>query len=543
MPLVPRVRAALVALAVFGSACHVKESAPAEVRGAQPDSAPAAPALRRLTQPQYTNAVLGLFGAGIYVPSNLEPDNAVDGLLSVGASTTTLSAYGVELYEGAAFDIADQVIDDPTRYATFVPCTPVAPADPACAAEVLAPIARAAWRRPVTSAELDGLVALAGTIGTAANSFPEGLRYTLAAILQSPHFLYRVENGTADPADPDHRRLTEWELASRMSFLLWNSIPDEELLAAAEAGDLATDAGLETQARRMLVDDRARAGLRNLFTEIFQLYDLDDIDKDPTVYTQASPELGPAAREETLLGIEATILDDDTDFRDLFIAQRTFVDRRLAALYQIAAPSADGFGEVQLDEASGRRGLLGQGSFLLLQSHATSSSATKRGKFVRITLLCQDIPAPPANVDTSIPEVDAESPTLRDRISTHLENPSCAGCHQLIDPIGLGFENFDGIARWRTTENGATIDASGNLDGVTFTDAWQLGQVVRDHPDLGPCFTRHLYRYSTGRSIADGEDALVDWLAEGFAEREYSFKELLVDTVLSDGFRTVGALQ
>lgn len=541
MPHVARARAVLVSLTLLATSCKGTE-APA-TRGAEPATTPAAPALRRLTQAQYTNALLAIFGPDLYVPTNLEPDNEVDGLLSVGASTTTLSAYGVELYENAAIDVADQIVDDPVRYATFVPCTPAGSVDDACATAALNPIARAAWRRPVTDEEVGRLVTLAGTIGSQSGSFPEGIRYALAAILQSPNFLYRVENGVADPSDPDHRWLTQWELASRLSFLLWNSIPDEELLTAAEAGELATDAGLEAQTRRMLADDRARGGLRNLFTEIFELYELDDLDKDPTVYTQASPELGPAAREETLLGLEATILDDDADFRDLFISQRTFVDRRLAALYEIAAPAEDGFGEVQLDEAGGRRGLLGQGSFLLLQSHATSTSATKRGKFVRTKLLCQDIPAPPANVDTSIPEADADSPTLRDRIATHLTDPACSGCHLMMDPIGLGFENFDGIARWRTTENGATIDASGDIDGVTFHNAWQLAQVVHDHPDLAPCFTKHLYRYSTGRSIADGEDALVGWLAEGFAERGYSFKELLVDTVLSDGFRSVGALE
>lgn len=513
------------------------------LRGEQPASTPAAPALRRLTQTQYVNAVRSLFGSDIYVPTNLEPDNEVEGLFSVGASTTSLSSYGVELYEAAAFDIADQVVDDAARYATFVTCTPAGADDADCAEEVLAPLVRAAWRRPVTDAELATLVTLATNIGTAEASFPEGIRYALGAILQSPYFLYRIENGAEDAADPEHRPLTEYELASRLSFLLWNTIPDAELLAAAEAGDLATDAGIEAQARRMLADDRAHDGVRNLFSEIFQLYNLDDLDKDPGTFTHASPELGPSAKEETLLGLEAVILDEDTDFRDLFVTQRTFVDRRLAALYEIPAPAEDGFGEVTLPEDGGRRGLLGQGSFLLMQSHAVASSATKRGKFVRTTILCQEIPAPPADVDTSIPEPDATSPTLRDRIKTHLEDPTCAGCHGLTDPIGLGYENFDGIARWRTTENGATIDASGTLDGVDFTNAWDLAGVIRDHERLGPCFTQHLYRYSTGRGIADGEDALVGWLGQGFAENGYSFKELLVDTVLSDGFRSVGALQ
>jgi hypothetical protein len=257
----------------------------------------------------------------------------------------------------------------------------------------------------------------------------------------------------------------------------------------------------------------------------------------------ADPDLGASAREETLLGIEAMVFDEDGDFRDLLTTERAFVDRRLAALYGVAAATPEGFGEVYLPAELGRRGLLGQASFLMLQSHATSSSATKRGMFVRKTLLCQDIPAPPADVDTSIPEADATSPTLRERLQTHLTDPYCASCHRLTDPIGLGFENFDGIGKWRLTENGATIDASGDLDGVAFANAWEMAEVVHDSPQLGPCFTRHVYRYSVGRLEAGDEQALLGWLNEGFAGTGYSFRELLVDTVLSPGYRNVVALQ
>ena len=543
-------RAALGALALLGFglvSCQGADPIPAGdsgfVRGDAPEVAPPPPALRRLTQTQFKNALRDLFHAELYIPSNLEPDNEVEGLYSVGASTTSLSSYGVELYEDAAYDVAEQVVDDPDIYASVVTCSPASASDEDCFAEVLEPLSSQAWRRPVTAAELDTLVSLAAAIGTDAGDFDTGLLYAVGAILQSPYFLYRQEHGTEDPSNPDLRRLTEWELASRMSFLLWNSIPDEELLAAAEAGELETDAGLEVQARRMLADERASNGVRNLFTEVLTLYELDDLNKDPTVFTHASPELGDSAKEETLMVIDDLILEQDGDFRDLFVTQRTFVDRRLAALYSVAAPEEDGFGEVWLDEDDGRRGLLGQGSFLLLQSHPTSTSATKRGKFVRTKLLCQEIPSPPADVDTSIPEADVDSPTLRERLKTHLEEPTCASCHQLTDLVGLGFENFDGMGRWRESENGATIDASGTLDNNDFANAWDLGEAVGQHANLGPCFTQHVYRYSTGRLIDDGEKDLVDWLSQGFEGHAYSFQELLVETILSDGFRTVGAIQ
>lgn len=514
--------------------------ADASARGPAPEVTPASPALRRLTQTQFGNAITDLFEGELYIPTNIEPDNEVEGLLSLGASTTSVSSYGVELYEDAAFLVAEQAVENEESWAGLVPCTPAGAADADCAAEVVDGLAPRAWRRPLTDDEMARLTGVITTIGGDSGDFATGVLYGVAAILQSPHFLYRVEHGSGEGAQ---RPLTDWELASRLSFLLWNSIPDDALMAAAAAGELQDDAGLEAQARRMLEDDRARQGLRNLFSEVYHLYELDELTKDPTVFQHASPELGPAAREETMLVLEEIILDDDADFRTLFTTRRTWVDRRLAALYSVQAPSADGFGPVELPQDLGRRGMLGHASFLLAQSHPTSTSATKRGKFVRTTLLCQEIPAPPADVDTSIPEADATSPTLRERLQTHLEDPTCAGCHNLTDPIGLGFENFDGLARWRDTENGATIDASGDLDGASFDDAWDIGAVVADHPMLGRCHTRHLYRYGIGRLENDSEDALLDWLSTGFEESGYRFSDLLVDTILSDGFRTVGELQ
>jgi len=516
------------------------EDSAAVLRDPAPAVSTPPPALRRLTKTQYSNAIRDLFGVELYVPENLEPDNEVEGLLAVGASTTSVSAYGVELYESAARTVVDQVLENEDVLGDLYSCTPTGASDEACGAEILAEFARRAWRRPITASERTRMGELVAGIGGSAGDFEVGLGYGLVAILQSPHFLYRREHGEGEGSQ---RNLTAFELASRLSFLLWNSIPDETLLAAAEDGSLLDDAVLESETRRMLDDPKARDGLRNLFDEVFHLYSLPSVSKDPLVFTYASPELGVAAREETLMGIEALVLDENGDFLDLFVTQRTFVDRRLAALYNIAADNPDGFGEVYLPDGGGRRGLFGQASFLLLQSHATSTSATKRGKFIRTTVLCNEIPAPPADVDTSIPEADATSPTLRERLETHLSDPYCAGCHQLTDPIGLAFENFDGLGQWRLTENGATIDPSGDLDGVPFADAWELGQVVADAPNVPRCFSRHVYRYATGRVESEGEEPLIDWLAEGFQLDGNSFRELLVQTTLSPGFRQVGEIQ
>ena len=534
---------ALMVLLGFLVGCQRPGDTASEPLGPAPAVIPAEPALRRLTAAQYENALTTLFGEGLVMPPSLEPDSEIVGLLSVGAAVNSISSYGVELYESAAYLIAEQVTEDESFRANFYPCEPSSPGDEECAALLIESLGRRAWRRPMSAEEIDRLSTVITAIGEADDNFHTGAMYAISAILQSPSFLYRVEYGEPDPSDPERRQLTDFEIATRLSFLLWNTLPDDELMLAAEAGELQSSAGLEVQARRMLASPLAAEGIRNLFTELLGLYELDHLSKDPSVFTHASTELGPSAREETLLLIEAMLLEDDADFRELFTTQRTFVDRRLSALYSITAPEQEGFGEVWLETSGGRRGLLGHASVLALHSHPTSTSATLRGKFVRTVLLCTEIPPPPGDVDTSIPEADAESPTLRERIASHLEDPSCASCHQITDPIGLGLENFDGIGRWREQENDAVIDPSGDLDGEVFSDAWQLGAAVAEHEDLSRCMTSHVYQYTMGHEIEEGEDALVDWLATSFEQSGYSFQELLIQVILSESFTAAGALQ
>ena len=533
-------RAALLALLV-GCAGPEDTGAVATGPGDPPVVKAPAPTLRRLTRAQYDNSVRDLLGDAVVLPTSLEPDQEEDGLLSVGAATASLSALGVDRYESAAYLLAAQVVADPDLYVDVVPCDAASDDDAGCAEELVRTFGRRAWRRPLSDDEVARLSGLITGVGAEAGDFDEGVVYGLAAMLQSPYFVYRREHGEDDGSG--QRRLTDWELATRLSFLLWNTTPDDALLDAVEEGRLATDDGLREEAARLLADDRAREGVRNLFTEVFSLYDLDDAVKDPLIFNNASDDLGASAREETLLVIEDLVFDRDADFREIVSTPRTFVDTRLAALYHVPAPDPDGFGEVWLDPDGGRRGLLGHASVLMLYAHSTRSSATLRGKFIRKTLLCQTIPPPPSDVDTSIPEADATSPTLRDRIAVHLEEPVCAGCHELMDPIGLGLENFDGVGQWRDTENGAVIDATGDLDGAAFVSPWQLAGTLRAHEGLGPCFAAHVYRYATGHSIEDDQEPLVDWLGEDFAAQGYSFQALLLDVIASPAFRAAGELQ
>lgn len=511
--------------------------APADITVSAPT-----PLLRRLTVEQYQNVLKDLFGPAYVMPSDIEELTASDGLVELGASISSLSSSGVEQLEENAFDMAEQALDETHRMFT-VPCNPTATVDEVCAAQFVASFGRRAWRRPLTTAEVGTYTGLANRAAATLGDFYQGLQYAIVGIMQSPNFAYRIELGEEDPDNPGQRRLTSVELASRLSFFFWNTLPDEELLAAGERGELLEPANLEMQARRLLADERAKVGVRAFFTDLLQLYNLDVLSKDPTIFTHYSADLGAAAKEETLLGLEHIIFTTDGDYRTFFTTQTAFINPKLAAIYNVPAPSLDGFGMTTLASDGGRRGFLGQASFLALNAHAVSTSATKRGKYIREVLLCQTIPPPPAGLNTAIPESTAETPTLRDRVEQHLLDPSCAACHNLMDPIGLGLENFDGVGSWRVTENGAVIDPSGDLDGEPYSNAWELGQLIYSHEDTGPCLAKDLYKYAVGHSIDTGEEAQVEALAQAFAASNYSVKSLLLAIATSEGFRTVGEIE
>lgn len=496
---------------------------------------PAPAGLRRLSQVQYENTVRDLLGEAVSVPGELEPDTAVNGFVSVGSSRTTISPRGVEQYEAAAFALAQQVVADEALRAALVPCDPGTASEAACLGELVTDFGRRAWRRPLTGGEADRYTAIAVDAATTLGDFWAGVEFAVAALLQSPNFLFRVELGEPDPSDPTRRRFTDWEMATRLSYFLWNSTPDEELLAAAERGELTTDAGLRAQADRLAASPRARHSVRRFFTELLDLVAMDHLSKDPELYPAMTDTMGESMREGALRTIEHLIFDEGADYLALFDSRLTYVNAELAALYGIEAPMADGFAPVMLPEDGMRVGLLGQAAFLARHSHPTATSPSLRGKFVRTGLLCQDIPAPPDNVG-ELPEPNPDAPTMRERLAVHRENEACAGCHSLMDPIGLGMENFDGIGMFRTTENGVTIDATGELDGTYFADAAELGTALRGHPDLAPCLVRNVYRYATGHIETEGEEVAIYDLIDAF-ETDYAIQSLLVDVVASEGFR------
>ena len=526
----------LISVALVLASCrgttHL-ESTNVPVHGAL---SPAPSALRRLSVAQYTSAIHDTFGDDVIVPprSRLEPDVESSGYLSIDASSVTISRRGVTQYETAAYSIAAQALDA-THRANIVPCAPASATDATCAEQALEPLGLRLFRHPIDADDLQAATTLSTTAGAALGDFYQGLEYGIAYLLQSPRFLFREELGAPDPESDGELVYGGYEMASRLSFFLWNSSPDQAMLDAAASGELDTADGVRAQAQRMLADPRAEDGVREIAYEWFGLSGLDDLSKDTTVYTQISPDVGPAAREETLRGI-AHLFAADLDARDLMTTRNTFVDRKLASIYLVRAPRTD-WDMVTFEEGSPRAGLLGQISFLALYAHPVATSPTLRGKFIRERLLCQPVPPPPVGVNTAIPEPSADAPTLRSRLLAHQTVAYCASCHRRMDNIGLGLEAFDALGSYRDQENGVAIDASGNLDGVPFRDALELSQLIHDDSRFANCIVRQAYRVATGHMETAGEDGTLDAIWLEFSSHGYSLRHLMESVVVSDGFR------
>jgi hypothetical protein len=278
--------------------------------------------------------------------------------------------------------------------------------------------------------------------------------------------------------------------------------------------------------------------MESLFDDYLDLGSLGSLEKQPAAFPAFTPTLALAMREETLLGLRRAA-SSQVDFRTVFNSTKTFVNEELARLYGISGVTGSSFVEVELPAASGRRGLLGQASLLSVNAHASVSSPTLRGKFVRQILLCQGIPAPPPNVDTTLPDV-SEAATARERFTVHRTDPNCSSCHQLMDPIGLGLENFDAIGQYRSTENGQTIDASGELDGTAFQGPGPLADALSQHPGLPECLSRTVFRYAWGRLESQADEAFVGALTASFAAERYRFSSLLQGAVNAPEFVNVG---
>ncbi|KPH69290.1 hypothetical protein ADT71_00485 [Novosphingobium sp. ST904] len=498
---------------------------------------------RRLTEDEYKQSIAQIFSADITVPGRFEPSVREDGLLAIGASKVVVTPAGLEQYVIRAREISSQVLSTENRV-KFLNCAPSSAVsfDAACASAFLGKYGRLLFRRPLTQAELGAAVDLSERTTKTAGDFYQGLGAGLSSLLMSPAFVFRMEVTEPDPTRPGANRLDAYSLASRISFLLWDSPPDEALLASAASGDLHTQAGLQAQVDRMLAAPQLKRGVRAFFQDMLAYDQFDGLSKDPSLYPIFNPQLRDDAKEQSLRTITGLLLDDKGDYRDLFTTKKTYLSRSLGALYGVRVDYR-GFGDwmpYTFPENDPRAGVLTLAAFLMLDpSHEGRSSPTIRGKTVRENMLCEMVPSPPANVNFDLVQ-DVNDPvhkTARERLTAHQDNPACAGCHRITDPIGLSLENYNPVGSYRAQENGVTIDASGTFEGKSYKNGLELTKLLRDSPAVTSCVTQRVFEYGVGRKATAGEEPWIEYAVNQFGEDGYQFPALLRRIATSQAFQ------
>jgi len=523
-----RVVLAVVTLAVL-SACGPSE----------PESAGGPPVMRRLTEDQYRLVISDVFGPDILVAGRFDPVTRTDGLIALGASAAAINASSYELYDNLARGVAEQVVDENHRD-WLVKCQPASSSAPddACAGQFFKQTGRVLYRRNLTDAELKLQIEIASLAAKELGDFYKGLAASLSAMLVAPEFLFVTDTTESDATRPSGVRLTPYAKASRLSFFLWNTTPDDALLSAAENGELNDSKGLAKQVERMISSPRLELGVRAFFNDMLANDGFETLQKDAVIYPMFGLATVKASHEQALRTIVDQLVVQQGDYRDLFTTRKTFINAPLGLVYRAPVIDPEGWVPYEFPEGGRYVGIQSFAGFLALHSHPGRSSATLRGKAVREILMCQKVPDPPANVDFTLVS-DSTNPvhkTARERLTAHNTEPSCAGCHKLMDPIGLALENFDGGAQWRTTENGAVIDTSGNLDGVEYKDAVGLGKALAASPSVPTCLVTRLANYATGRQA---DRAWLSYLDQRFVSDKYRLPALLRRIALSDVFYAV----
>jgi Protein of unknown function (DUF1592)/Protein of unknown function (DUF1588)/Protein of unknown function (DUF1585)/Protein of unknown function (DUF1595)/Protein of unknown function (DUF1587) len=499
--------------------------------------------MRRLTESQYRATVAAIFGPEITIPARFERGLRTEGLIAIGTSEAGMSPFSVEQYDAAARGIAAAVVSEKNRD-RFVPCKPQAGKsfDAPCAQRFVEQYGPLLLRRPLTAEESAHFVAIARAGQERLGDFYAGLELTLAGMMVSPEFLLRLERTRGAVTDKRPQPLDAWSKATRLSYFLTNSTPDRELLRAARAGELDTKSGLRGQVDRLMGSPRFEPAVRAFFEDMLRFDEFDDLAKDSVVYPAFNSTVAADAKEETLRTLSDLLIKHQGDYRDIFTTRLAYLTRALGIVYRLPVATRNGWEVSEFPASSHRVGIQSQIAFLALYSHPGQSSPTLRGKALREVFLCQDVPDPPANVNFASVQAVA-APTARARLTAHRTQPACAGCHKIMDPLGLTLENFDGLGTYRTVENDSPIDASGSLDGAAFQTPEGLGQALHDHPEPPRCLVERLYRYAVGRDTEIEERSYMDYLTKSFAAHGYRVPALMRTIALSENFFTISAAQ
>ncbi len=515
--------------------------------GAKKDSRPGV--LRRLTHSQYNNTVRDLLGDYTRPADQFPPEDYLNGFTNQveGQSVPPLLA---EAYTVAAEKLAENSFRRGDTH-NLLPCKPASTNDRSCRERFIRSFGLRAFRRPLTEQEVAAYSSLFAQASAERREFMAGARVVVEAMLQSPAFLFHLEDGPGG-------RSSQYGLASRLSYFLWDTMPDAELLRTAQRGGLATPAGVRRVAAAMLDHPQAKRALEVFLAQWMRFDRVVTAVRRGGSNSTFSRSLLPVMTEETR-HLFNHLVWNDRNFMEMFSADYTFLSARLAQHYGIEAPTEE-FGMVKYPPTHPRAGVLGHAGLLTLTASTTDTSPTARGLFVREHFLCQNVPPPPPGVDTNLPVVDPEKPvTNKERLQIHLTSPSCASCHNLIDPIGLGFEKFDNLGIYREKlalriegqRDAVTnkrvdpklielnLDTTAHIQGIPnsrFSSVKELGNILANDPTCQRCIVKQVFRYAAGRHENDSDQPYIDSLFELFQKSGFRFRDLVVGMVTSPPF-------
>ncbi|MEA2696919.1 MAG: hypothetical protein QOI66_1190 [Myxococcales bacterium] len=485
--------------------------------------------LRRLNQTEYDNTVRDLLGTLSHPAKAFLSDTVANGFDNNGDSLT-LSPVRLQQYQQAAETLATEALAPPLRTQNLS-CDPAA--GDACVRTFLTTLGQRAYRRPLTDDEIARYLTLAGKVRTAGGSPDEVINAVLQALLVSPNFLFRPE------FDPDPKSLTPhllapYELASRLSYLVYASMPDDALFTAAKTGKLAAVKDVQAQLQRMLADPKSRLS-QNYAEQWLGVRTVETAQPDPKLYPAFNAALGASMKREVDLFFDEFVRQN-LPIDQLLTANFTYLDDSLAKHYGVPAVGGTDLSRVTLSTPQ-RGGLFGMGALLVATSRGNRTSPVSRGRFTLDALMCADPPPPPGNfmppTEDTITATDA-----RTFLENHRMNPACASCHNQMDPIGLALENYDAIGAWRDTDHGKPIDVSGVLlDGTKFSGRAELETALAKDPRVGSCLAKNLMAYSLGRSVGDKDQGYVDDAAKATGGGKLGMRDLLMNVVASDAFR------
>jgi hypothetical protein len=489
--------------------------------------------LRRLNRAEYKNTVKDLLGVDTAVADTFPPDNAGLGFTN-NADVLSVTNLLAEAYMTGSETFAKAAV---ANLAALVPCDPVSAGEEACAKQFIGSFGLRALRHPLSADDTTTYFGLF-TAGKTGGTFADGIELVIEGMLQSADFLYRIEPGDPTAAAGAVVPVADYEMATRLSYFFWGTMPDQALFDAAAAKKLTAPADIEAQVQRMLGDGRAKAAVANFHSEWLSTSQISGADKDAAMFPEFTPQIRAEMRQEVDTFVDQVFWTDGK-LETLLTAPYTYVNKELATFYGVTPPTGDGFLKVALDPTQ-RAGIITQGALLAGFAKPNQSSPVLRGKFVREQFFCQPLPPPPANLVIVAPEVKPGS-TTRERFAEHEKDATCASCHRLMDGLGLGFEAYDPLGRWRTLDQGLTVDSSGNLVGTdvdgSFVGGVELANKLSQSAEVRACVVKQWFRYANGRSEVDADACTLTHLAHDFDTGGHDMRDLRVKIALSDAFR------